>query len=248
VIAVWQERNLSFPYRSATAVYSCSALAGRVASVLRELGARDDVKVRVNDCSESITPPPPPMIGSRSQVGWGATSGRLGDPRVTGQGQLVQVNVRAMMPVEVTPEVAAELKRDKERRELISRVTANPAARFNDPILFNAQREVVTLSHKTIGLSAEECELIEQMSASVFRRLDMRVVRRAASCSPDSRLPPEVVVEALRATAFETGQGPLAPSRGDEHEEEDRAEPAAPAPPVAPEVPPVEPPAGETSN
>ena len=222
VAAVWQSRKLSFSYSSATTVFSCSALASRVASILRALGARDDLKVKATGCSESITPPPSPVnpggVNSRREV-----SDPFRDQGTYGH-QVVSVYVKMMLPTEVTPDVLAELKKDKSRRELVSRVTGNPAARFNDPILFGAQWEPVTLSRKTIGIEAEECELLEQMSPGVFRDLGMRVVRSGVMCSPDSRIPPEMVVEALRPTPFERGTAPPAPP--DTEDDADRSAPA----------------------
>jgi hypothetical protein len=229
VAAVWQSRKLSFSYSSATTVFSCSALASRVASILRAVGARDDLKVKATGCSESIIPPFSPVKtgGVNSNPGGVNSRREVSYPfreQGTDERQLVSVHVKMMLPTEVTPDVLAELKKDKSRRELVSRVTGNPAARFNDPILFSAQWEPVTLSRKTIGIETEECELLEQMSPGVFRDLGMRVIRSGVSCSPDSRIPPEVVVEALRPTKFESGAAPAAPPGT-----EDDADPSAPA-------------------
>jgi len=223
IVAVWKERKLSFSYNSSTAIYSCNAMAGRIASILRAVGARDDVQVRVNDCSNTITAPDPAMNG-RGAITLEPLPDRM---RVqdTGRRQLVTAYVRLMMPIEVTPEVLAELKRDKSRRELVSRATGNPAARFNDPILFSAQRQLVTLSRKTIGIEPEECELLDQMLTSVFRKLDVRVISRDVTCSADSRIPPQLVVETLLPTPYDTGQARQAPAAG-----KDDAEPAEPAP------------------
>lgn len=225
VAAVWKARKLSFSYGSYTTIYSCSALAGRVASILRAVGARDDIKVEVNDCSESITPPVPGIYDPAGGNTWKPVSDSTLDRRTDRQ-QFVHVNVRLMVPVEVTPEVLDELKRDKSRRELVSRITGNPAARFNDPILFPAQWQPVTLSHKTIGLSAEECELLEQMSASVFRQLGVREVSRGFSCDPDrvSRIPPVLVVETFLPTPFGSDDAKQTPAAGD-----DDADPSAPS-------------------
>jgi hypothetical protein len=222
VAAVWQPRKINFSYSSATTVFSCSALASRVASILRAVGARDDLKVKATGCSESITPPPfrvnPGSVNSRREVS---------DPfrdQDTDERQFVSVYVQMMLPTELTPDVLAELEKDKSRRELVSRVTGNAAARFNDPILFTAQWEPVTLSRKTIGIESEECELLEQMSPRVFRDLGMRVLRTGITCSPDSRIAPEVVVEALRPAQFESGTAPSAPPGV-----EDDADASAPA-------------------
>ena len=134
--------------------------------------------------------------------------------------------VRLMMPTEVTPDVLAELKKDKARRELISHATGNPAPRFNDPVLFSAQWQPVTLSHETIGLAPEECELLDLMSSSVFRELGVRVVRKRYSCEPDrvSHIPPVLVAEALLPTPYVTGSPGQAPLKGEEG-----ADPSAPA-------------------
>ncbi len=112
------------------------------------------------------------------------------------------IRVRLQMPVEMTPAVMKEVEKDKSRRELVSRVTRNPGAAMNDPILFEAQRQEVTLSSKTVRLKPEDCELLEQMSTQLFRKLDVKVTRRTASCGPrdSSRIPPQMDVEALLPT------------------------------------------------
>jgi hypothetical protein len=225
VAAVWKERKVSFTYGSSIAIYSCSALEGRVASILRAVGARDDLQVKASMCSESIAPLDA-RIGTRGSTNAAdPLSARFVDRR-TDVDQSADVFVRLMMPVEVTTEVLAELKKDKSRRELVSRATGNPAAKFNDPVLFTAQWQTVTLSRKTIGLEPEECELLDQMSGSVFRQLDVRVVRRGYTCDPYrvSRIPPELTVEALLGTPFVTGSAQPTPAAG-----EGDADPGAPA-------------------
>ena len=126
-----------------------------------------------------------------------------------------------MLPTEVTPEVLAELEKDKTRRELVSRVTGNPAARFNDPVLFQAERQLVTLSRETIGIEPEECELLDEMSVVVFRELGVRVVSMDFVCSDSSLIPPEAVVEALLPTPYPTSN--LQPAPGPAEEDEDDA-------------------------
>ena len=115
--------------------------------------------------------------------------------------QSVVVMITAMLPTQVTPEVLAELEKDKERRELIARVSGNPAARFADPVIFPAERQQVTLSRKTLKLQAHECELLDEMATSVFREIGVEVVRRNANCdrTQQSLMPPEMVVETWMA-------------------------------------------------
>jgi len=152
--------------------------------------------------------------------------------RLTGQmderQQMVHVRVSVMWPTEVTPQVLAEMKKDASRRDLISRVTGNPAARLNDPVVFQAARQQFTLSRKTIGIEPIECELLDQLSTGVFRKLDVRVVSRSMLCDRDgnSRIPPQMTVETLAPLAIGAVQ---LPSMGDE-EEADPATEETPAP------------------
>lgn len=214
VTAVWQERELLFSYRSALSVYSCDALRTRVASILYAVGARPDLQVKVSACSQSnLTPDAGPI--DRGRGSWEPASSSSYVPLADRQ-QVANVQVRLSMPVEMTPDVVADMKSDKSRRELISRVTGDPLARFNDPIPFAAERRAVILSHKTVGLEAAECELLEQMVTSSFRKLGLRVLRRGYSCDRNrlSHIPPMVEVEALVPALPGSGDDRGAPEAG----------------------------------
>ena len=63
--AVWKERKLSFSYSSQTTIYSCRSMAGRVSSILRAVGARDDIQVRVSGCSDSLMTTQDPRLDTR---------------------------------------------------------------------------------------------------------------------------------------------------------------------------------------
>ena len=131
-----------------------------------------------------------------------------------------------MMPVEVTPEVLEEIKRDKSRRELVSRVTGNPNASLDEPIVFPARRQNVTISRRTLDIEPEECELLEQMSTSIFRELGVRVVGGRPRCDRDriSNIPPQLIVEALMPIMPSVPQLSPAPSEGeaDPSQQEDK--------------------------
>lgn len=217
--AVWKMKEVGFAYRSSLAVYSCRALQQRVASILSAIGARDDLDVRPTGCDMVVVSPEDTLSSSRIT----ATSRGVLDRR-NGPKQFVDVRIRVMMPTELTPEVVAEIDRDKSRRELISRVTGDPAASLNDPLVFPAKWQSVTLSRKLIGIGPQECELLEQMSASVFRELGVRVVRRGHTCDRDrlSRISPKMTVEALIGTGhpFGTLKLPRIPAAGEQSEDE----------------------------
>jgi len=212
VTAVFKVHELSFDYRSYYQFYSCHELQRRVANILLAVGARDDIDVKARNCEGQILPDnssfdptnrDPMYRNNRSDPmdRWNAPSSSFGGQNDDQRQQSAQLRVRVMMPVELTPAVLAEIDKDKSRRELVSRVTRNPAAAFNDPIVFAARREQVTLSQSTVRLRPEDCELIDQMTR-VFRKLDVRVIRRSSSCNArnPSRISPQLVVEALVPT------------------------------------------------
>jgi hypothetical protein len=236
VPAVWKERKLSFHYSSSIAVYACKALEGRVADLLRAVGARDDIRVHANNCDQTLTPATPGVIGPSGRTTARPMSAPYPEGRLDTAGrQSVFLLVTLMMPTEVTPEVLAELEKDKQRRELVARVSGNPAARFNDPVIFPADRQEVTLSQKTVGLEPEECELLDQMSTTVFQELGVSVVRKRTNCdrTRPSLAPPELVVESLM---------PAQPKPADDDGEEEPEETKPPVPsgsptPAAPPAP-----------
>ena len=235
-VAVWKVAEVGFSYRSSVAVYTCDALQDRVSSILRAIGARDDIEVRVSSCDSFEVPSIIPSQESGSR--WGARSEGIFTQREDQRAertQLAGVRVRLMMPTEVTPEILAEIDRDKSRRELVSRVTGNAAAMLNDPVVFQAQKQTVTLSRRTIGLEPEECELLDQISGSVFRQLKVRIVRRSFSCDRNhiSRIPPELTVESFMGVPFGSSAVPQLPAQG----EGDPEPGASDAPPAAPETP-----------
>jgi hypothetical protein len=194
VAAVFKAHELRFVYRSLVNPLDCGKLRNHVAGILRAVGARDDIKVQVTNCELFLSPDKDPDWDS-----WDRDSplDRFGPER--DRMQISHVRVELMFPVEATPTVLAEIDKDKSRRELISRVTGNPLAALNDPIIFPTQRREVELSRSTIRLMPEDCELLEQMVPTVFRKLDVKVVSRQLSCDPHQRshFAPKVVVETL---------------------------------------------------
>ena len=232
ITAVYKAREVSFQYRSSRYAYSCPELEQRVSNILRVLGARDDIQVSARNCNISLMADDPfedPRFERDTTNPWdrGSPSGRFGRT-ASERDQSASVRVRLMMPVEVTPQVLAEIDKDKSRRELVSRVTGNPAAAFNDPIVFAAQRQEVTLGERPNRLRPEDCDLLEQMTSQLLRKLDMRVVRRSFNCRPElSNIPPQLVVETLMPT------GQLLPMPDPEKEKTapKTEEPAAEPPP-----------------
>lgn len=214
VTAVWKERQLHFAYRVSAADQSCSLLHDRITRVLNAVGARPDLQVSVSNCDLPLTPAAvpadvggtrPPTLPESMPGSEGAGLSRSSSQQGTGYlrraapRQVVNVYVRMSMPVEMTPEVIAELKTDRKRRELLAQVTGDPLPLFDDPIPFAAQRQRVTLSRQTIGMEAADCELLDQMVAGALRTLGVSVVQRGHACDRESALhiAPTLVVEAL---------------------------------------------------
>ena len=238
--AVWKVREVDFLYRSSIAIFSCSALQGRIATILRAVGARDDVQVRVSNCDELLVAQDMdmdmPRTGrSAASDGW-TRHDRFSSQRNNSRTQQARAHIRLLMPTEVTPAVLAEIDKDKGRRELISRVTRNPAAKYDDPIVFMAQRQSVTLSRSSIGLEPAECELLDQMSTSVLRQLGVRVTRRASCNTRElSHIPPQLTVETLVWTGVADGSVLQTPAA--ENDKSQSAPVTSAAPPVEPGTP-----------
>jgi hypothetical protein len=221
VTAVLKMRESDFVYRSTLNYMTCDDLRNGVAVILRALGARDDVQVRLSNCT--MNGGPDIMVsggGSGSGSGfpqqgqsgsWNNSwdrSSRQQSPmdrmRNDAPQQSTPVHIYAMMPVPADSKVMKEIDKDKSRRELISRVTGNMNVALNDPILFNATRQQVTLSRETIKLGPEHCELLDQMITHVFRDFDLKAVRKSLSCDPHQRsnIPPHAVIEALLPVGY----------------------------------------------
>jgi len=211
--AVLKAREASFVYRSSTRLLTCDQLRQRIGNIMRAVGARQDVEVRANDCQSFVDPTvmsDPGRMGRSSQNptdpfdrSSSSPLDRARSPRSDlsdrNRSQSTSVRIRVMMPVEVTPGIVEEVERDKARRELVSRVQGNRNAAMNDAIFFPAERQTVELSHDTIDLEAIDCELLEQLSMAVFRKLDLKVTNRSLACDPRERsyINPSLTVEAL---------------------------------------------------
>jgi hypothetical protein len=199
IAAVLKLREVDFVYRTTVNFFACDELRRDVSVILRALGARDDVQVKVNDCEIVLIPDgtSPSSQWDRSQPQNPAD--RFSDPNLDEQRQISTVRVKAMFPIEATPDVMAEIDKDKSRRELISRVTGDPAMAMNEPIIFPAERREVTLSQKSIRLKPEHCELLEQMAQGLFRQLGVKVISKQMSCDRYGRshFAPKVTAEVL---------------------------------------------------
>jgi hypothetical protein len=209
VAAALKMKEVDFVYRSARNFLSCDELRNGVSVILRALGARDDVQVTATSCNWSQVPDA--VLSDDSNGNWNQQwdrSTRQQSPmermRGSNANQSTPLHIRVMMPVPANKQIMKEMEQDKARRELVSRVTGNMAAALNDPILFPATRQQVELSHDTIKLEPEHCELLDQMISSVFRRLDMKVVRKSLSCDRYQRsaFAPQATVETLLPVGY----------------------------------------------
>jgi hypothetical protein len=140
------------------------------------------------------------------------------------------VRIRVRTPIEATPEVLAELKKDKPRRELVAKVTGKPDAAIESETQFPAEWERIVLSRDSIGLEAVECELLDQLSTTVLRDLGVRIVSRDYSCTRGhvSKIPPKMTVEALVPAAMSVRTPEIVPGTQTEESSAPNEESAAP--------------------
>ncbi len=218
--AVLKAREANFVYRSSARQLSCDELRRRIALILSALGARQDIDVRANECDRFIDPmdragrdrmnrqdstDPLDRSASSPLDRMRAPSSSFNTFNNRNSSQSTPVRIRAMMPVELTSDIMDEVEKDKARRELVSRVTGNVNAAMNDAIFFPAELRQVELSHDTLDLEPMDCELMEQMASSVFRKLDIKVKARSLSCDPRERssINPSLTVEALLPVGYQ---------------------------------------------
>jgi len=224
VVAVWKERQLQFSYQRSAAVHSCSELQNRITNVLRAVGARPDLEVKLRNCDVPYVSRPAP---GRDGAGW-PRDPFGSSPRSDRRSELpevVEIYLRVSVPVEMTPEIIAELKADRRRRELITEVTGDPLPLFDDPIAFTAQRQTVTLSRDTVGIQAADCELLDRLVASSFKTLGVDVVRRSLSCNRGwrSHIAPTLDVVALMPAFFRVDEGEETSEPGDDEPDPPRS-------------------------
>lgn len=97
VQAIWKTQDISFFFQSFTTFYACRSLEDRVRTLLIELGANENIKVRATSC-------------------FGNEIARL-----------PHLKINVTTPVEATPEALAELEKTRSTRELTARVRGERA-------------------------------------------------------------------------------------------------------------------------
>jgi len=247
ITAVLKMRESDFVYRSQLYYMTCDDLRNNVAIILRALGARDDVQVRVSNCNFGNTPEmvlsgggtgPQSQSGSTWDNGWDRST-RQQSPMDRMRSETpaisIPIHIWAMMPVPADSKVMKEMEKDKARRELISRVTGNMNVAMNDPILFAAKRQEVTLSHETIKVGPEHCQLLDQMITHVFRDFDLKATHKNLNCDPHqkSNFNPSVTVEGLLPVGYALPVAPKPKKKEKDPEPpppEQQEQPAQPAP------------------
>jgi hypothetical protein len=228
IAAVWKDQTINFYYRSSTAIYSCSALKARIISILRSVGARDDIEIDATGCDAMLSPPAQAMP---SVPGRRARGDDVFRTRPSRGEQFSHVRIRLRAPIEATPEVLAELKKDKPRRELIAKVTGKPDAVIEGETQFPAEWHRIVLSRESNGLEAVECELLDQLSTTVLRDIGVRTTSRDYTCTRGevSRIPPKMTVEALVPAALSVPTPEIIPGTQTEEKPQGNEETTTPS-------------------
>jgi hypothetical protein len=154
--AVWNEKEISFTYTSFTTYYSCDGLRDKVRRILKELGARPDLKVSTAGCV-----------------------------RMTGPELMPRVKIKGAFPVEATPERIAALEKEAPKKELIARVNKGRNEAYEATQQFSARPKLFELHDSVRGpIEAGDCELMEQLRDQVFEPFGMRIVENDIRCVP----------------------------------------------------------------
>jgi len=154
VSALWIERDVMFNFMGNTSYYSCDGLRDKVRLVLRQLGARPDLKVTARNCMRQSGPEWAPAV-----------------------------RIVAAFPAEATPELLAELAASAPERELVARVGGKPATEATAQFPARWKR-VEFRSSRIDDIENGDCELMEQLRRSVFDQIGVRVLEYAVNCVP----------------------------------------------------------------
>src|SRR6516164_4092306 len=93
--AVWTPKELRFTYMGFTSHYSCDGLADKMRSIVLQLGARPDLRIREMPCSGSLGRPtefPGVTVNMNVLVPWDATSANATVTPVPAHWKLVELS------------------------------------------------------------------------------------------------------------------------------------------------------------
>lgn len=158
VNAVWVDHDISFTYMGFTSHYSCSGIESKVRYVLKQLGARPGYKVTSYGCIN------------------------MSGPEI-----MPRVRIRAALPREATPEVLAQVEKDRARRELEARAGGKPNATDDASLArFAATWRTVTFEGTPLSdIQDGDCELMEQLIRNALKPMGVREIEGSnLSCVP----------------------------------------------------------------
>jgi len=158
VPALWKEQEINFYYQSFTTFYSCNSLEDKVKGLLIQLGADPKLKVHSSGCEG------------------GNTIARM-----------PTVRIKLSSLVVVTPEVLADLEKNRSKRELTARVRGERPKGTEAADQFPAYWKRVSLGRERgkVELQPGDCDLIDQLKRKVIPRLAVRIVKEDIRCSPN---------------------------------------------------------------
>jgi len=175
ISAVWRKQEISFTLFGGGSVYTCGALEQKIRAILLDLGARDDLEVNISACLNEF----------RRGAAAGNTRA-VGQPSTTGfevQGSTdPHVNIVLSSVVAATPEVLREVEALRSQEELKSRVRGEEGVGPDQTSRLLAESKQVRFSERTRYLDAGDCDLLTQLSANVFSRMDVKILRNASTC------------------------------------------------------------------
>jgi len=165
VNAVWVPKDLSLTYMGFTSHYSCDGIRDKVISVLRTVGAQPGFKVTVSGCVHQSGPEIMP-----------------------------RVRVRAALPREATPELLAELAKERAAHDGGQKGDAKPAVGEAVKSFPATWRTVAFRGSELEDVQRGDCELMEQLVREVLVPLGAR----EGEGSGTNCVPHQITLDAVR--------------------------------------------------
>ncbi len=164
VQAVWKLHEETFTFMGITSHYSCDGLAGQLKALLREAGARDDLKVS-SPCVD-------PLRGVSAMATGGVSAMST-----------ARVSFYALAPATAAAPVAVQAPEAPARR-LGKDVPPLKAGPRPDEAAVGAWKTVQLRAGKPRGLEPGDCELVEQFGRTLLKSFTTRNSAAHMNCVP----------------------------------------------------------------
>jgi hypothetical protein len=170
VEAVWKTQRVDFVYWADSSFYTCEGLRTKLRAILKSVGARDNLIIRVSSACGDMSFMIPVQITIQSPV------------------EATEVSLQELTNHTVEDELIARVRNER-------LATVEDLPRFNAVV-----KEISFARDRSLRLAEGDCELVRQVRQQILPLLAVRVLYADLHCSPTGNVGrPRLTVAALVA-------------------------------------------------